>query len=87
MSAEATACVLHITTPQRTCALTPNQQHETFLILEYARRDPECKVLVWTATGERAFSSGASFGATRVDLALTSQQLTAPKICVQNQTT
>ena len=62
-------CVAYYNTPKNLHALTPNQQHETFLILEYARRDPECKVLVWTATGERAFSSGASFGATRVDLA------------------
>ena len=61
-------CVAYYNTPKNLHALTPNQQHETFLVLEYARRDPACKVLIWTATGQRAFSSGAAFGVTQVDL-------------------
>jgi enoyl-CoA hydratase/carnithine racemase len=33
---------------------------ETFVILEHAARDPACKILIWTASGEKAFSSGAA---------------------------
>eukprot|EP00747_Dinoflagellata_sp_TGD_P030424 gnl/TRDRNA2_/TRDRNA2_134614_c0_seq1.p1 gnl/TRDRNA2_/TRDRNA2_134614_c0~~gnl/TRDRNA2_/TRDRNA2_134614_c0_seq1.p1 ORF type:complete len:239 (-),score=56.11 gnl/TRDRNA2_/TRDRNA2_134614_c0_seq1:19-735(-) len=40
--------------------LAPNQQMEVFLVLEHAKRDPRVKVLVWTATGSKAFNSGAA---------------------------
>ena len=30
------------------------------MVLEHAARDPEVKVLIWTATGERSFCSGAA---------------------------
>ena len=46
--------------PKTLHSLSPNLMMETFVILEHAARDPACKVLVWTATGEKAFSSGAA---------------------------
>ena len=36
------------------------QQWESFLILEHMRRDDLVRAVVWSATGDRAFSSGAS---------------------------
>ena len=41
-------------------ALTLNLTTEAFMVLEHAARDPEVKVLIWTATGERSFCSGAA---------------------------
>eukprot|EP00040_Diaphanoeca_grandis_P014079 m.71219 g.71219 ORF g.71219 m.71219 type:complete len:304 (+) comp24328_c0_seq2:26-937(+) len=47
-------------TPKNLHALTQNQQMEHFLILEQAQKNPDIKVLVWTATGTRAFNAGAA---------------------------
>lgn len=47
-------------TPKSLHCLSPQQQMETFLVLEHARRDPRVKALVWTGTGKRAFCSGAA---------------------------
>ena len=41
-------------------SLSPSLTTETFVVLEHAARDPAVEVLIWTATGERAFSSGAA---------------------------
>ena len=49
-------------TPKNLHALTMNMQQEMFLVLEHARRCEDVKVLVWTASGEKSFSSGASIG-------------------------
>jgi len=46
--------------PKAMHCLSPNQQMETFMVLEHARRDSRVKVVVWTATGTRAFCSGAA---------------------------
>jgi len=46
--------------PKAMHCLSPNQQMETFMVLEHARRDPRVKALVWTGTGTRAFCSGAA---------------------------
>lgn len=55
-------CIAYFDTQKNLHALTLNQMHETFFVLEHAKRDPKCKVLIWTATGSKAFSSGAAFG-------------------------
>lgn len=48
--------------PKKLNALTQTLILEICMIIEHAKRDPQCKILVWTGQG-RAFSSGASFGA------------------------
>ena len=52
----AVAC---FNSPHNLHALTPQQQVETFLVLEEATRDERVRALVWSATGDRAFSAGA----------------------------
>ncbi|CAE8703689.1 unnamed protein product, partial [Polarella glacialis] len=44
--------------PKSLHCLSPNQQMETFLVLEHAKRDPRVRALVWTGTGVKAFNSG-----------------------------
>eukprot|EP00298_Acanthocystis_sp_HF-20_P001754 c12189_g1_i1.p1 GENE.c12189_g1_i1~~c12189_g1_i1.p1 ORF type:complete len:297 (+),score=94.35 c12189_g1_i1:42-893(+) len=46
-----------INTPKNLNALSPNVFAEFFVILEYAKRCPDIKVIIWTGTG-RAFCSG-----------------------------
>ena len=60
-------CVAYFDYPKNLHALTSNQQQETFLILEHAKRDQNCRVLVWTATGQKAFNSGAAFGKSNIE--------------------
>lgn len=47
-------------TPKKLHSFAPNPMMETFVILEHAKRDPNVRVLIWTATGPKAFSSGAA---------------------------
>ena len=58
-TAEGVALVL-FNTPDNLHALTLTQQWESFLCLEHAKRDDAVRAVVWSATGQRAFSSGAS---------------------------
>ncbi|CAE8719456.1 unnamed protein product [Polarella glacialis] len=50
--------------PKSLHCLSPNQQMETFLVLEHAKRDPRVRALVWTGTGVKAALSSAFKGPT-----------------------
>mmetsp|Transcript_19976 Transcript_19976/g.39235 ORF Transcript_19976/g.39235 Transcript_19976/m.39235 type:complete len:300 (+) Transcript_19976:160-1059(+) len=54
--------IVRFATPKTLHALTAVSRQEMFILLEHCRRDVNVKVVVWTAQGERAFSSGASLG-------------------------
>lgn len=47
-------------TPKKLNSFAPNPMMETFVVLEHARRDKSVRVLIWTGTGPKAFSSGAA---------------------------
>lgn len=46
-------------------ALSPQMRVEMFLVLEHCKRSPAVKVVVWTATGDKAFCSGVSLKGSR----------------------
>ena len=47
-------------TPKNLHALTLCQQMEYFVILEHCTRCDDVKCVLWTATGDKAFGSGAA---------------------------
>ncbi|GBG30741.1 Enoyl-CoA hydratase, mitochondrial [Hondaea fermentalgiana] len=60
---EKGVAVVSNATPKSLHALTTAFRTEMFFILEHCKRCDDIKVLIWTAQGDRAFSSGASFKA------------------------
>jgi len=43
-------------------SMSPTLVMECMLILEHVKRDPDVRAVVWTATGTKAFCSGAAMG-------------------------
>lgn len=52
--------VVTFNSPKDLHSLTQERRQEMFLILEHINRCDDVKVVVWTASGDRAFCSGAS---------------------------